>query len=227
MPTPLSTPEDRRLLTRLLVQLGAWLAGLAITLVAVGAQAQSRGEECTDVEALANLTLTVEGRQRAADLVRQGHPVREFLCQELGWDCANDPGLAQLSAAGSGEDDPSCAGAEGFDQSRCTDPDAADAWESFAGSLLDEPRSPGAPLAWYGAACFDDSSACNPLPPPEAPPSLRTPLVPTLSTLALVFDAGSPPEGALPRPARRNSCDGLGPAHVDLDGIERPPEGRA
>lgn len=206
-------------LSRAGLSLGA-ASALVLALCVAGspAQAQSWQEECSDIEALGSLTLTPEGRQRAAELVRQGHPARAYLCVELGWSCA-----ALWDAPGEGEDTSRCAGAESPEESRCTDPDAEGAWESFAGSLLDDADSAPRPWPRLGPACFDDPATCSGLPPLEPTPRLTAQPIPTLLERVVLppqaLPAGAPLEPITARPEGA----GLGFAPGFIAGIDHPP----
>lgn len=202
--------------------LGAAASGVvALALVALSPSAQAQPgwmQECDDIEALGSLTLTAEGRQLAAELVRQGHPARDYLCLELGWACP-----ALTTPRPEEPEEARCAGAESPDESRCAEPGAAGSWESFVDATLDEPAAPARPLPRFGAACFDDPAACGALPPVEPTPTLASHVVPTLAvTPALV---GAPPLELAASSLREEAPhgEGLGPAAGVRAGLDQPP----
>lgn len=195
---------------------------------AAPAVAAPPGQECVDIEALGNLTLSEDGRRRAAELVRQGDPARDFLCVELGWDCDNDPTFQVLSLdiRRDGDDldttQPDCAGSLGADESRCEDPSSGAAWASVIDILLDEPARPLAPNLHYGPACYDSPTLCGAPPParPFTPPTANP--VPVLAEVDLHF-APTSRQGHRAPPAVRNQTEGTGPAAGAARDIDRPP----
>lgn len=212
---------------------GLWGACAVVwaLLFSTPALATPSGQECVDIEALGNLTLTEDGRRRAAELVRQGDPAREFLCVELGWDCVNDPSYQVLVTEATSEsrpslpsDDPTCAGSSSADESRCEDPGSAAAWASVIDLLLDEPQ-PVRPVLLYGPACYDNPTLCSGLPPAPSWTPLTANPVPVLPRLECAFcPAETSRPGRWSAPQVRNAHAGPGAASGVHRRIERPPQ---
>lgn len=163
----LSMPTLRR--AAIAARVGLWCALVVPVLVmlAPAAPAQASPGQCTDIEALFNITLTDRGRNDAQVMVRSDvslpSPYHKALCLEFDWDCTTPPAHADANDAPDQE-----AGDCGNDGDNAASQDDCDSTgpESFNNDLLAERApQPDIPLSAMANACFDSPSQCNALPP--------------------------------------------------------------